>query len=371
MIYHTCFETMKALVVDDSVLYRRAIVTALKSVPKITEIIEASNGKEAVRKQQEAKADLITLDIEMPLMSGLEAIPELLKANPKAYILMISSLTAKGASKTIEALNAGASDFITKEHAFGITGDQKNILIEEIKSRVDSMSRAPKQVASTARVKSSLSTAKPEVPIVKRSNLPAAVELVLVGSSTGGPKALQELLKPLKAKRNYTIVIVQHMPPIFTAQLAENLSKQCGHKVTEAQEGMVLSRNDIVIAPGGYHLVFEKKNSKWICHLNEDPPVNSCRPSVDVTFQSVSDHLRSREAIAMVLTGMGDDGAQGCKALFDKKVLIMTQDQESCTVYGMPRAVDKLEISSVHKPPIFLMEEAEKNMVNPRDLSLG
>lgn len=359
---------MKALVVDDSVLYRKAIVTALKSIPKVTEIVEASNGKEAVRKQQEVKADLITLDIEMPLMSGIEAIPELLKANPKAYILMISSLTVKGASKTIDALNAGASDFITKEHAFGLAADQKNILIEEIKSRVDSMSVAPKQ---TLKASVSAPVSAPQASVHKNTNPPAAVELVLVGSSTGGPKALQELLKPLKAKRNYAIVIVQHMPPIFTAQLAENLSKQCGHKVTEAKEGMVLCRNDIVIAPGGYHLVFEKKNSKWICHLNEEAPVNSCRPSVDVTFASVAEQLRSREAIAMVLTGMGDDGAQGCQKLFDKKILIMTQDKESCTVYGMPRAVDKLGVSSVHKPPIFLMEEAEKNMVNPRDLSLG
>jgi two-component system chemotaxis response regulator CheB len=364
---------MKALVVDDSVLYRRAIVAALKSIPKITEIIEASNGKEAVRKQQEVKADLITLDIEMPLMSGIEAIPELLKANSKSYILMVSSLTLKGASKTIEALNAGASDFITKEHAFGLAANQKNILMEEIKARVESMSVASKQTLRKQNTKaiSSSSVNQPEKGMHKKTISPTKVELVLVGSSTGGPKALQDLFKPMKTKRNYAIVIVQHMPPIFTAQLAENLTKQCGHQVKEAKEGMVLSRNDIVIAPGGHHLVLEKKNAKWICHLNEDPPVNSCRPSVDVTFESVSEQLRSREAIAMVLTGMGDDGARGCKKLFDKKVLIMTQDKESCTVYGMPRAVDKLEISSVHKAPIFLMEEAEKNMVNPRDLSLG
>lgn len=349
---------MKALVVDDSVLYRKAVITALKAIPKITEIVEASNGKEAVKKQSEYKADLITLDIEMPLMSGLEAIPRLLESNSKAYIIMISSLTAKGASKTIEALAAGASDFITKEHSFGISGDQKDILVEEIKSRVDSMSVAKKIVA-------------PVKTALKKPNPPAAVELVLVGSSTGGPKALQELLKPLKAKRNYIIVIVQHMPPIFTAQLAENLSKQTGNKVSEATEDMNLKRGDIVIAPGGHHLVLKKVNAKWTCHLNENPPVNSCRPSVDVTFESVSNELRSREAIAMVLTGMGDDGAQGCKKLFDKKILVMTQDQESCTVYGMPRAVDQLGISSIHKPPIFLMDEAEKNMVNPRDLSIG
>ena len=349
---------MKALVVDDSVLYRKAIITALKAIPKITEIVEASNGKEAVKKQSEYKADLITLDIEMPLMSGVEAISGLLKSNSKAYILMISSLTARGASKTIEALDAGASDFITKENSFGISGDQKNILVEEIKSRVDSMSVTKKIVAHVNTV-------------LKKPNPPAAVELVLVGSSTGGPRALQELLKPLKAKRNYAIVIIQHMPPLFTAQLADNLSKQTGNDVREASEGMTLKRGDIVIAPGGYHLVLKKVNAKWACHLNEDPPMNSCRPSVDVTFESVAKELRSREAIAMILTGMGDDGAQGCKKLFEKKILVMTQDQKSCIVYGMPRAVDQLGISSIRKPPIFLMDEAEKNMVNPRDLSIG
>jgi len=368
---------MKVLVVDDSVLYRRAIIKALNEIPAVTEINEASNGKEAARKFEENPADLVTLDIEMPLMNGIDTIPHLLKANPKAYILMISSLTQKGATKTIDALNAGASDFLTKEHAFGLSEDHKNILVDEIKERINyltpeklnetKVSKVVKSTQTTTKVASKAVEIKPKSSDVQQS----PVSIVLVGSSTGGPKALQNLLKPIDKNRNYAIVIVQHMPPIFTAQLADNLTRQTGHKVVEATEGMQVTKGDIVIAPGGVHLELKKSHTKWICALTEDPPVNSCRPSVDVTFMSVARQMRQKEVLGIMLTGMGEDGAQGCLKLYEQETIILTQDKNSCTVYGMPRAVDELNISTSSLAPIFLIKHAEKYMITPRDLSRG
>jgi len=356
---------MKALVVDDSVLYRRAIVKALRAIPSVTAVVEASNGKEALRLHEESPANLITLDIEMPVMNGIDAIPHLLKTNPNVCIIMVSSLTPKGAQKTMAALAAGASDFITKEQAFGLSENQKSLLIEEIQSKISNMQSLMQVKVRSTIVSKQKDLVKAPLASGKKA-LPTAVEIVLVGASTGGPKALRELLKPLKDHRNYIMVIVQHMPPIFTAQLADNLSKYTGYLIQEAAEGMVLAKGDIVMAPGGGHLILYKKSNQWTCHLTQDPPVNSCRPSVDVTFMSVAKQLHSKEAIAMILTGMGEDGAQGCLKLHEKNVPVLTQSKETCVVYGMPRAVDLLNISSAHLAPCFLMAEAEKYMITPR-----
>jgi two-component system, chemotaxis family, protein-glutamate methylesterase/glutaminase len=192
-----------------------------------------------------------------------------------------------------------------------------------------------------------------------------AVNLLLIGSSTGGPQTLQEVFKQMRPKRNYGIVIVQHMPPVFTAQLANNLEKVTGHHFVEASEGLLIEKSMIVIAKGGQHLELIKEQGRWRCHLTNDAPVNSCRPSVDVTFNSAAAQINFPEVVSVMLTGMGADGAQGSKSLSEKGVAIITQEKGSCVVYGMPKAVDDLGITTSHAKPTFIIAEAEKYMLDP------
>lgn len=376
-----------AMVVDDSVIYRKAIVRILQASDGVDEVLQASNGKEALRIYKDRPADLVTLDIEMPLMTGLETLPEILKINAGAKVLMISSLTKRGASHTMEALNLGATDFITKEQAFGLRDDQADELGENINSKLATLlklSKAPVSSGATNPVSTHSAMTDGQAPPLfkgvekssssattfKRSSSPdrRPVSLLLVGSSTGGPQTLQEVFKQMKPKRNYATVVVQHMPPVFTAQLAMNLSKTTGHTVLEAQEGLLVKKGTIVIAKGGYHLELGKTPDGWVCHLTEAAPVNSCRPSVDVTWMAVSRTIKQPEVVAVMLTGMGADGAAGAKCLAEKRVPIITQEESSCVVYGMPKAVDQLGVTDRHAKPTFVISEVEKFMIHPEQM---
>ena len=368
---------LSALVVDDSVIYRKAIVRILEASPSISSVRQASNGKEAIRMFQESPADLVTLDIEMPLMTGLEALPHLIKIKPETKVLMVSSLTVKAAAVTMECLQLGATDFITKEQAFGLRDDQEAALGANLREKLALMMSICKNNTTSRMPLMDLPTSSSQtiLPLDERANASptisrfqakkSPVNLLLVGSSTGGPQTLQEVFKQMRPHRHYGVVVVQHMPPVFTAQLAQNLHKVTGHHFVEASEGLVVEKNMIVIAKGGFHLELQKDQGQWRCHLTENEAVNSCRPSVDVTFMSVAQQIRSVEVVAVVLTGMGADGAQGCKALSDKGVNIVTQEKNSCVVYGMPKAVDDLGIASAHAKPTFIIAEVEKYMLTP------
>ena len=351
---------MRILVVDDSIIYRKYLVDILGSITGIDDIREARNGEEAIQMQKQHPADIITLDIEMPVMNGIECIRHLLNENDESYILMISVITLKGAKKTIEAMNHGAMDFITKIKEKETTKKNRDRLTNQIKTKI------AKIVLDKTKGKIYKCQSKNNFIHQENENsFKSPVDLVLIGSSTGGPKALQDLLKPLKKNRNYAIVIVQHMPPLFTAQLAQNLTKQTGHKIEEVYHGKSLKKGDIIIAKGGNHLVLEKSKGEWYCFLNKTPPVKSCRPSIDVTFKSVSKYLSSREVIAMILTGMGEDGLEGSLDLYHQGIPILTQDEESSVVYGMPKAVKESGIRTTSNSPPYLMEEAHKLMLQP------
>jgi len=371
--------TISVLVVDDSVLYRKTIAKKLQSFSGVGEVRQASNGKEALRMFKEKPADLVTLDIEMPLMTGLETLPEILALRSETKVLMISSLTARGAEQTVKALTLGATDYVTKEQAFGLTTIQAEALeqnldtklkglLDEIGKRDVSSSKVPGSVSkSVASVAPSATTRKPPTVLGRRlSKMP--VSLLLIGSSTGGPQTLQQVLGKMSPRRNYVTVIVQHMPPLFTAQLAANLTRVTDHHCFEAADGKILKAGDVVIAKGGEHLKLEKKGKVWVCRLDVGTPVKSCRPSVDVTFESVAEQIKTPEVVAMMLTGMGDDGADGMKILHEKRVPILTQEASSCVVYGMPKAVDDLGITDVRAKPLFIVNEAEKFMSHPEVL---
>jgi len=370
---------LSALVVDDSVLYRKSISKKLQSLPEIGEIRQASNGKEALRLFQEKPADLVTLDIEMPLMTGLEVLPKILELRPETKVLMISSLTVRGAEQTMMALSIGAMDYITKEQAFGLTNTQAGVLDDNLEAKLQGLlqgSRGLAAIPTTPSEKRSVAPvgvfASPSAPasagLSKRNLSKVPVSLLLIGSSTGGPQTLQQVLSNMAPRRSYATVIVQHMPPLFTAQLATNLSRVTRHHCFEADHGVELKAGDVVIAKGGQHLKLEKNGKSWICRLGNGEPVNSCRPSVDVTFLSVAEQLTTPEVVAIMLTGMGADGAKGMQALHGKRVPILTQEASSCVVYGMPKAVDDLGITDVRAKPIFIVNEAEKYMTRPEVL---
>jgi two-component system chemotaxis response regulator CheB len=321
---------MKVLVVDDSVVFRSAISTAITSVAGIEVFKSVPNGKLAVDAMLNyPEIDLITLDMEMPVMDGIQAIKEIRQFNKKVIIIVFSSLTQKGAEKTIEALNSGANDFVTKPD--NISDQTKSF---------DSISRElmPKVLEFKNRHSHIFEKEVTEIPIKKKVVLHKTyfAELILIGCSTGGPEVLTKIFQGLQQPIQSSILIVQHMPPLFTSKLAEMLNRISAINVVEANHGMKIQPNTCYIAPGDYHMTVENKT----IHLNQSEKVCYVRPSVDVLFQSVA-RLNNVKTVAMVLTGMGEDGAMGAKKLKENGCEIYIQDKESSVVWGMPGSVHK------------------------------
>ncbi len=363
----------RVLVVDDSLLCRKKISAVINEIPGFEVVETAHHGKEALAiLQKGTNIDVVTLDIEMPIMDGITTLREIVKFNRSISVIMVSSLSQTGAKTTLDALMIGARDFVTKQStsssAAGTTDTFASGIQRALKS-LPQISSLPMPTGLASRPSTPPALANNPKHTQGAKHPPAtAIELLLVGSSTGGPNALCELFTSMKTQRNYITVIVQHMPPIFTDQLAKNLSRQTNHSLREASDKEFLKKGDIVIAPGGRHLELVRDPNGWQCKLNNKDPVNFCRPSVDVTFDSVAAQLKHREAVAIILTGMGADGAAGCQKLHAKGVPILTQERHSCIVYGMPKAVDELGMSCVSTQPTFLIAEAEKFMIQPQKI---
>ncbi len=320
---------MKILVVDDSIVFRSAIAGALRETPGVEVIKSVTNGKLAVDALMNyPEIDLVTLDMEMPVMDGLTAILEIRKFNKKVIIIVFSSLTSKGAEKTIQALHFGADDFVTKPEFIAESGESFDSIKNEL---------IPKILA----FKSKITQFQANPAIEKKLNHASfsgirKVDLIVIGCSTGGPEALAKIFKGITQPLNASILIVQHMPPMFTEKLAEMLDKISPMTVVEAKDGMSISPNTCYIAPGDFHMTLE--NSK--IRLNQNEKVCFVRPSVDVLFKSLH-KCQNLKIAAFVLTGMGEDGAAEVKGLKEKGVDIFIQDKESSIVWGMPGAIYK------------------------------
>ncbi len=322
---------MKVLIVDDSVVFRSAISTALSTAPDIEVVKSVPNGKLAVDAIKNfPEIDLITLDMEMPVMDGMTAIKEIRQFNKKVIIIVFSSLTQKGAEKTIEALNLGANDFVTKPESQ--QGSGFDSIAQELMPKILEFKR---KFHGAKDVKTVSTQEQVKRPLQIRTN--KKPDLFLIGCSTGGPEALTRIFQNLKDPITQSILLVQHMPPMFTTKLAEMLNRISALEVVEAQDGMVIKPNTCYIAPGDFHMTLENK----IIKLNQAEKVCFVRPSVDVLFNSVAKH-NGLQAVAMVLTGMGEDGAQGCLKLKQAGCDIFIQDKESAVVWGMPGAVAKV-----------------------------
>jgi len=338
---------IKVLIVDDSTVIRRLLTDALSSDPAIEVVGIAANGKIALAKIPQLNPDIITLDIEMPEMHGLATLVELRKLYPKLPVIMFSTLTRRGAEATMEALAKGATDYVTKPANVGSVTvaiqSVRNEMIPRIKAfclgivaALPSGHAAGPAASGQVAARSLSSFVRTNTLTRLRSN--GHIAIVAIGVSTGGPNALQALIPMLPESLSVPIVIVQHMPPIFTKHLADRLNQLSPLHVQEAKDGDLVQPGVVLIAPGDFHMITQRKGNAIRMALNKGTPENSCRPAVDVLFRSVAEVYRSN-ALAVVLTGMGQDGARGCGVIRDKGGRTIAQDEATSVVWGMPGTV--------------------------------
>jgi len=373
---------LRVLVVDDTIVYRKAVSDIISEIPGVELAGVAHNGKIAISKIKTLKPDILTLDIEMPEMNGLEVLDEIRKNYPGTGAIMLSTLTAEGSNMTMRALELGAFDFILKPQSRNLTEGKNEIraslepilkAFAQSKNAVNLLNRSAKTPTTALK----RTVAKPLRPLGAQTQ-PAArqaasttvasgvrrkSEIVAIGISTGGPNALNQMLPRLPGNIGVPILIVQHMPPVFTKSLADSLNKKCSLEVKEAENGEVIQSNVVYIAPGGKQMKLIASNdglSRKI-RLTDDPPENSCRPSVDYLFRSVADYYVGRTT-AVIMTGMGSDGTKGLEILKQKGAYAIGQDEASCIVYGMPKAPADLGYLDTVVPLNKIADEITKSV---------
>lgn len=347
-------QKIRVLVVDDSVVIRKIVTNVLNSDPDIEVVGTAPNGRIALAKLPHLTPDLITLDVEMPDMDGLQTLAALRQIPANLPVIMFSTLTQRGAAATLDALALGASDYVTKPANVGsVTVGMQRIrdeLIPKVKAFCNHLLKNEKNVTSkrgSSNPASNLGAVQPPSPgssfsALRRFPLQSGgkVEVVAIGVSTGGPNALATLFPQWQASFPVPIVLVQHMPPMFTKLLAERLAAKSAVPVNEGIIGMPLLPGRAIIAPGDFHMVVERDAAGVQVNLQQEPPENSCRPAVDVLFRSVARVFGSR-VLSVVLTGMGQDGLRGCEAVKAAGGQVLVQDEASSVVWGMPGIVAK------------------------------
>ncbi len=335
---------IKVLIVDDSAFMRNALTSMLSSDPEIKIVGTAKDGLDALDKIKELRPDVVTMDVEMPRMDGIAALKKIMETNPLP-VIMVSSLTTEGAKVTLEALEIGAVDFIPKnlsELSINIV-KIKEMLIEKIKYL--GKKGVPKKATIRRLAPAAPSTQKPKETIIQtpsplvRTTGDRKVGIVAIGTSTGGPKALQEIIPHLPKDFPVPIIIAQHMPANFTGPFAERLNQLSHIRVKEAEEGEVIKPGSAYIAPGRGHMrVKRPRGLETVLTISENKEEYIYRPSVDAMMLSVSELFPGR-ALGVILTGMGNDGCKGLQAMKKTGARIFAQNEESCVVYGMPKAV--------------------------------
>ena len=329
------------LVVDDAVVVRRMIGEVLGTDPALRVIGTAADGKIALQKLQQLKPDLVTLDFEMPEMDGIETLRAIRKIHPKLPVIMFSTLTERGAVQTLDALAAGASDYVTKPANVGSVTIAQQRIREELIPKIKALCggahpRTATPVTRTPSVPRPFGTAAPTTAIpAPAPGIRKTPEALVIGISTGGPNALADMLPRLPRELPVPVLIVQHMPPMFTRMLAERLDSKCPLHVVEATAGMVVQPGTVYIAPGDYHMTVERRGTQVVTALSQGPMENSCRPAVDVLFRSAA-AVYGERLLGAVLTGMGQDGLRGSEEIRRHHGHVLAQDQASSVVWGMP-----------------------------------
>ncbi|KAF0187887.1 MAG: CheY-like receiver and methylesterase domain-containing chemotaxis response [Desulfobulbaceae bacterium] len=372
---------LRVLVVDDTIVYRKAVSDILAEIPGIEVVGIAHNGKIAMSKIATLKPDLLTLDIEMPEMNGLEVLAEIQKNHTGIGAIMLSTLTADGSDMTLKALELGAFDFILKPQSATLQEGKNQIkaalrpMLEAFRqSRTASSLLSAKGVftrpqPSLATKATSASPLRPQATSAAGNTAQASKrrgksEIIAIGISTGGPNALSQMLPQLPGDLGVPVVIVQHMPPVFTKSLAASLNAKCALTVKEAQEAEAIQPNTVYIAPGGKQmkLTASADGKNRIIRITDDPPENSCRPSVDYLFRSVGDYYVGRTT-AVIMTGMGSDGTKALQTLKQQKgAFVIAQNEMTCVVYGMPKAPIEQGLADVIAPLNKIADEITKSV---------
>ncbi len=330
---------IRVLIIDDAVVVRRIVSDVLAADPDLEVAGTAANGKIGLAKIPQINPDIITLDVEMPEMDGLQTLIEIRKLYPKLPVIMFSTLTERGASTTLDALSRGANDYVTKPSNVGSVAAAQQSLRDQLIPKIKGLC-GKKGLGPAATTTAPVKFVRPP-PVSRPIGLKAAaIEVVAIGVSTGGPNSLCEIIPLIPADFPVPIVIVQHMPPMFTKLLAERLDKQSQIDVHEGAVGNSVLPGHAYIAPGDYHMVVKRSGGKVMLALQQESPENSCRPAVDVLFRSVVETYGAG-TLGVILTGMGQDGLRGCEKIREVGGQILAQDEETSVVWGMPGFVAK------------------------------
>jgi two-component system chemotaxis response regulator CheB len=329
-------ERIRVLVVDDSVVIRRLVTHALEADSSLQVVGAASNGAIALQRIPQLNPDILTLDVEMPEMDGLEVLRHIRRTYPHLRVIMFSTLTDRGAAVTLEALSLGADDYVTKASNEGSLDRSMARLREELVPKIKQFFHLPPVSRTPVTSAAGFMKAPAGRPVPQAMKVRPKV--VAIGVSTGGPTALGTILPQLPADFPLPVLVVQHMPPLFTRLLAERLDSTCRLRVAECSHGKAVTAGGILIAPGDFHMKVAASGTGVCARLDQSPPLNSCRPAVDALFASVGE-VYGGAAIAVVLTGMGQDGLRGAQILKAHGASVLAQDEASSTVWGMPGAV--------------------------------
>lgn len=349
---------IKIFIADDSALMRTLLSDLFSKEADFQVIGTASNGREAVEKIKVLKPDLVTMDINMPIMDGIDALEIIMKECPTS-VIMISSLTKAGADATIKALSLGAVDFIQKVSGTIFRVDMiKREILDKCRAAVKVNFKKTTFVESFPKLeypKKSFTSFNSFQKDFKVASKKMDEKIIAIGTSTGGPRALQQVITKLPEDLPCGVVVVQHMPPGFTKSLAERLNSLSKVTVKEAEHNDVVSPGTIFIAPGNYHMTVESQGDKRVIHLNQDPPLASHRPAVDILFSSLAKF--GDRVVAAILTGMGSDGAKGMKCIKEHGGFAIAEDESTAVVYGMPKAVVELGLADRVRPIDAIADE--------------
>lgn len=350
-------EKLRVLIVDDTVTYRRVVSNVLAELPDVEVVGLAANGKIALEKTEQLHPDLLLLDVEMPEMDGLEVLRRLPQAWPRAGAIMLSAFTTQGARTTVNCLELGAFDFVLKPAGASMEENVEQ-LRRELKPRLAAFARQREVRAILGTTGSPTATPRETVrPAPPPGSSPYRVattaggpaEVVAIGISTGGPKALSDMLPQLPASLSVPVLIVQHMPPVFTQSLAEDLDHRCALQVREARDGQEVRAGEVLIAPGGRQTRVRRDGPRVVIETTDDAPENSCKPSVDYLFRSIGQVYGGR-SVAVIMTGMGSDGTAECRMLKRAGATLIAQDAATCVVFGMPRMLVDEGLADVVAP---------------------
>jgi len=360
-------EKIRALVIDDTIVYRKIVGDVLKEIPFVEVVGTANNGKIALSKIDTLKPDFITLDIEMPEMNGIEVL-QALKNKPHApVVIMLSTLTQHGSEMTIKALELGAFDFVPKPDQGKMAENMEKVretllpIVNTLKRQKETRFKIHEKIQPRPL---SVTLDKPAPLIFQKPIIRSKSEIIGIGISTGGPNALTLMIPMLPGNLKVPVLIVQHMPPLFTASLANSLNNKSPLHVKEAENGDTIEPGKIYIAPGGKQMkiVAGADGISRKIKITDDPPENSCKPSVDYLFRSIAQYYVGRST-GVIMTGMGSDGSKGLLQMKNNGAFVIAQNEETCTVYGMPKEPVESGIADIVVPLEKIAEEIVKTVI--------